>query len=287
MRSRLTIATLALCAPLLGACATPAQAPEEAVPPAGQTAQMPQATAPEAAATEGGQKEAHAGPHWTYEGEDGPARWGALDASFAACASGAEQSPIDLAGAAAEDLANIAFNYQSTDVRILNNGHTVQVNYDPGSFLEVDGERYDLAQFHFHAPSEHTIDGKPSAAELHLVHKNAAGKLAVVGVMIDEGAENAAVAPVWGNLPATESAEASLGIRFNAADVLPADRTTYRYPGSLTTPPCTEGVRWHVMTQPIEMSPGQIEAFHSLFAAGNNRPVQSVNAREVVLDSSP
>ncbi len=140
--------------------------------------------------------------HWTYEGEEGPDHWGDLAPDYATCGTGTSQSPIDLTSAADQDFTNIAFHYQPSEVKILNNGHTVQVNYDAGSYIEVDGQRYEVAQFHYHAPSEHAVDGKLYAAELHIVHKNAAEQLAVVGLLIEEGAENAAFAELLANLPA-------------------------------------------------------------------------------------
>jgi carbonic anhydrase len=233
-----------------------------------------------------GEETAHK-PHWSYEGEGGPEHWGDLDPEFVLCGTGESQSPVDIvrADAIPQELPNIAFNYQPTEVKIINNGHAIQVNYDPGSYIEVDGVRYDLLQFHFHAPSEHTFDGKLLAMEMHLVHKSADGKLAVVGVMIEEGAENAAYQPVWDNLPAEEGPEQATGLQVNAADLLPAEKMTYRYSGSLTTPPCSEGVSWFVMTNPVALSAKQITAFESIYK-GNNRPVLPLHGREIVVDTS-
>ena len=147
--------------------------------------------------------------HWTYEGAEGPESWGKLDTSYATCGVGKSQSPIDIVHPDMQDLPNIVFHYQPSEVKILNNGHTVQVNYDPGSYIEIDGQRYDLLQFHYHAPSEHTLNGKSFAAELHLVHKSASGKLAVVGILIEEGAQNAAYQPLLTNMPAEKSPEST------------------------------------------------------------------------------
>lgn len=226
-------------------------------------------------------------PHWTYEGEEGPEHWGDLDPSFATCGTGTSQSPIDVSNPAEQDLANIVFHYQPSEINILNNGHTVQVNYDTGSYIELDGVRYDVAQFHYHAPSEHAVDGKLFAAELHIVHKNADGSLAVVGILLDEGAQNNAFQPFIENLPAEKSDVKDTGTTINAADLLPSVQTTFRYSGSLTTPPCTEGVNWLVMTTSVEISTSQIEALTSLFEEGNNRPVQPLNDRPLAEDSTP
>lgn len=229
--------------------------------------------------------------HFTYEGEAGPTNWATLSTGYADCA-GNHQSPIDLTAAAAQDMANLVFHYQPSRISIKNNGHTIEVGYDPGSSIELDGHRYKLLQFHFHAPSEHTINGRPAAAELHLVHEIEDGSLpagskAVVGVMIQEGAENPAFATVWDNLyVATATAQTADG-EVNAAEMLPAVQTTYRYPGSLTTPPCTENVAWNVMTEPIEMSQAQIDSFRGVFEGANNRPLQPINDRELAVDSTP
>lgn len=224
--------------------------------------------------------------HWTYEGEEGPEHWGDLSPDYAACSTGKSQSPINIEAPAAEDLPNIVFNYQPSEVNILNNGHTAQVNYDEGSYIELDGVKYNVAQFHYHAPSEHTVDGKTFAAELHIVHKTADGKLAVVGLLLQEGAENAGLAPFINNLPKEKADVKDAGVKINVADLLPSVLTTFRYSGSLTTPPCAEGVSWLVMTTPIEASAEQLAALEGLFE-GNNRPVQPLNERSLVEDNTP
>ncbi len=226
-------------------------------------------------------------PHWTYEGEEGPEHWDEIDSAFAVCGTGTSQSPIDISAPSEKDLSNITFHYQSSEVNILNNGHTAQVNYDVGSYIELDGVRYDVAQFHYHAPSEHAIDGKLFAAEIHIVHKNADGQLAVVGILLEEGAENAAFAPFINNLPTEKADVKNTGVTINATDFLPAAQTTFRYSGSLTTPPCTEGVSWLVMTTPVQASAEQLHALETLFEHHNNRPVQELNDRPLAEDSTP
>jgi carbonic anhydrase len=210
-----------------------------------------------------------------------------LDPSYAVCGTGKQQSPIDVSSPKEEDLANIVFHYQPSEENILNNGHTVQVNYDAGSYIELDGVRYDVAQFHYHAPSEHSIDGKSFAAELHIVHKSADGTLAVVGILLDEGPQNDALQPFIEKLPAEKSDVKDAGVKINAADFLPSVQTTFRYSGSLTTPPCTEGVNWLLMTTPVEASAEQLHALEGLFEGGNNRPVQPLNDRPLAEDSTP
>lgn len=226
-------------------------------------------------------------PHWTYEGEEGPSRWGELDESYAVCGTGQSQSPVDVANASEQDLTNISFHYQPSAVNILNNGHTVQVNYDPGSYIELDNTRYDVVQFHYHAPSEHTVDGESFPAELHIVHRNADGNLAVVGILLRDGSENAAYQPFTNNLPAEKADAKDVGETINVMDMLPSVQTTFRYSGSLTTPPCTEGVNWLLMTTPVELSNQQLAALDSLFEGGNNRPVQQINDRTLIEDNTP
>jgi len=225
-------------------------------------------------------------PHWTYEGEEGPAHWGELDASYATCGTGQEQSPIDIAAPQTQDLTNISFHYQPSKLNILNNGHTAQVNYDAGSYIELDGVRYDVLQFHYHSPSEHTVNGEAFPAEVHIVHKNADGNLAVVGILLREGAENSAYGPFIDNLPASESEAKDAGVTVDAAGLLPTEQTTYRYDGSLTTPPCSEGVKWLLMTTPVELSSEQLDKLDAMFEA-NNRPVQPLEGRTPIEDGTP
>ncbi|MFC1974844.1 carbonic anhydrase [Chloroflexota bacterium] len=230
---------------------------------------------------------AASGPHWTYEGEVGPEHWGELSEEFAACGEGMEQSPIDVPASAPVNAADIVFNYQPVDLKIKNNGHTVKVDYAGGnSSMEIDGKTYHLAQFHFHALSEHTLGGNHSDGEMHLVHQSPDGEYTVVGVMLERGAENAAFALVWDNMPAEEGEpETVSGVTVNAADLLPADQSYYRYNGSFTTPPCTEGVNWFVMSNPVELSDAQMVAFEVIYDY-NYRPVQPLNAR-TFLETSP
>lgn len=224
--------------------------------------------------------------HWTYEGEEGPAHWGELDPAYEMCGKGKSQSPIDISSPGEQDLANIVFHYQPSEMNILNNGHTVQVNYDAGSYIELDGVRYDVVQFHYHAPSEHEVNGKLFAAELHIVHKSADGKLAVVGLLLQEGSANAALDPFIKNLPPEKSELKDVGVKINISEFLPVVQTTYRYSGSLTTPPCSEGVSWLIMTTPVALESAQLSKLERLFEA-NNRPAQPLNDRLVTEDNTP
>lgn len=229
-----------------------------------------------ATATAGG------GAHWGYSGHEGPGHWGELSPEYSACAEGKNQSPINLRAFAEAELAPIEFRYAGQATEILNNGHTVQANYSGGSSIVVDGQEFELKQFHFHAPSENQINGESFPMEAHLVHADADGNLAVVAVMFEAGASNAAIAKLWKDMPEHAGDKNALGAKVGAAELLPADRDYYRFNGSLTTPPCTEGVRWLVMKQPVSLSEGQVEAFAHVLHHPNNRPVQAVNARSIL-----
>ena len=221
---------------------------------------------------------------WGYEDANGPDVWGQLNPDYVLCAEGTMQSPIDLADAMGSALPEIMFNYQPSAMSAHHNGHTIDVAPAEENWIEIDGERYDLLQFHFHAPSEHTVAGEFFEMEMHLVHRNEAGTLAVVGVMIAQGEGNAAFDPLWAQLPAAAGETNQVeNAAIDAGDLLPGDRQTYRYDGSLTTPPCSEGVKWNVLTTPIELSEMQIAAFKAVVHT-NNRPVQPLNERELLLD---
>ncbi len=225
----------------------------------------------------------HGAVHWTYTGATGPSTWASLDEGNSACGAGHSQSPIDIAQPSGADLPDIVFEYKPSTIEFVNNGHSVQNNYQPGSFITVDGKRYQLAQLHFHAPSEHHVRGKSYDAEMHLVHKADDGALAVVGVLIESGRENKAFEKLWSQMPETKGDDNKSADTIDAAALLPADRTAYRYGGSLTTPPCSEGVNWSILVTPIQMSGQQLATFTKLYH-GNNRPVQPLNGRLVLED---
>ena len=219
-----------------------------------------------------------AGPSWSYEPHNGPDLWGTLDPEFSTCGSGQEQSPIDLTAAEPADLPPVEVDYRRTRIAIENNGHTIQVNPDPGSGIVLGGVRSDLLQFHFHHASEHTVDGIQFPLEMHLVHRSDSGSLTVVGVLFTEGPANEALAPVWEHLPAEPAASHVVPGELDLAALLPSVQTSWRYPGSLTTPPCTEGVSWVVLTERPTMSEAQIAAFGAIHP-NNFRPVQPLGER--------
>jgi carbonic anhydrase len=217
--------------------------------------------------------------HWGYTGHAGAAHWGEMSSDFAACKLGKEQSPIDIRGGKKVELPALAFEYAASNAEVVNNGHTIQVNLAGGTLTAASG-RYALLQFHFHTPSEEKVHGKSYPLGVHLVHRNEQGQLAVVGVLFKLGKENPALAKVFAAMPSSEGTKAALPEAFNPADFLPTERGYYAFAGSLTTPPCSEGVRWHVIKQPLEMSPAQLAQFKKLFPM-NARPVQPLNGRVI------
>jgi carbonic anhydrase len=232
-------------------------------------------------------KEAHSThtDQWSYEGETGPEHWGELDKTNSVCVNGSEQSPINIEFSQVKTdkkVENIQIQYEPTPFTLVNNGHTVQANATTESNrILVEGNEYKLAQFHFHTPSEHQFNGQNYDMELHLVHKDTNGKIAVLGVMIQEGKENEKLASVWDVLPKEETAEdISVKERVDLQGILPQQQTSFHYNGSLTTPPCTEEVKWVIFEQPIEMSKEQIQAFRKIFP-DNHRPVQPLNDSEL------
>ena len=222
--------------------------------------------------------------HWGYSGDVGPEHWDELSADFALCGKGTAQTPIDIVPTNSEALVNPAFQYQAGEVTIVNNGHTIQANAAAGNTMTIDGVTYTLAQMHFHAPSEHTINGVPAAMELHFVHKAADGTLAVVGALVEQGAAANAAWDAYATALQGLTAE-STPATLDWPALLPAEVMTFRYIGSLTTPPCSEGVHWLVIQTPLQMSAAQIAAFTHIYT-GNARPVQNSNDREVVADNS-
>ncbi len=235
---------------------------------------------------------------WSYEGDTAPAHWGDLEAadgtSYATCGTGTTQSPINLTAADPHDLTNISFDYKNNTDTVINNGHTVQVNASDTatSSITVDGKTYKVLQVHFHSPSEHQVDGKLADAEFHIVHQADDDSLAVVGILLNGGAstENAGYASLITQFAQTkghEYSEVNLTSAIDFNDLLPAagSRTTYRYTGSLTTPPCSENVKWHVMTTAIDVTDAQITALKEYFD-GNNRPVNEIDQHVLIQDTT-
>lgn len=219
---------------------------------------------------------------WGYEGANGPTAWGSLDETFALCAEGRTQSPVDIIAANTEPTTEtLSFDYPNPPAETLNNGHTVEALLAEGDELVLDGEHYSLEQFHFHAPSEHTLNGTHAAAEIHFVHQNADGAYAVVGVFVKAGEANPVLTTLLPELPTEIGDPVPTKALVKTADLIPEGGTVYRYQGSLTTPPCSQGVTWLVMAKPVTMSRAQLTALDALIAP-NNRPVQALHGRSVL-----
>ena len=223
-------------------------------------------------------------PHWGYEGEEGPEHWAELSAKYALCRDGKNQSPIDLVADFRVDLPELVFEYHGTPIHETNNGHTIMLKVLGESFLSVPEKnwRFKLLQGHFHSPSEHTVNGESFPMEIHLVHSDEAEQFTVVGIMVEEGEENEMLNRIWSFMPEQvgESKESPLTV-FEAG-VLPPTRNYFSYDGSLTTPPCTEGVRWIVLRDPFTASAEQIARFKERVGPSTNRPTQPHNARMIL-----
>ena len=217
--------------------------------------------------------------HWTYAGPTGAANWARLSPEYAQCAQGKRQSPIDIKDGVRVQLEGVKFDYKPSALKVTNNGHTIQVGYDPGSTINVAGVTYELVQFHFHRPAEERVNGRPFDMVVHLVHKSKDGQLAVVAVLMMPGDENAFIKTVWNHLPLDVGLdEAPTGVNIDMNQLLPKLRGYYTYVGSLTTPPCTEGVRWIVLRTPVQVSRTQISTFGRLYEM-NARPIQPAHSR--------
>jgi carbonic anhydrase len=232
--------------------------------------------------------------HWGYEGDEGPLQWADLSPEFALCRDGAEQSPIDISGAVAVEGAGLERRFgetvlsvrqRATVMDIVDNGHTIQVTNDTPMSIQIDETLYELVQYHFHSPSEHTIDGEHAQLEAHFVHRSAAGELAVLGVLVEEGAHDVIWDQFISQLPNGPGDDRHLeGLDLDMSQFRPLPRRYYRYEGSLTTPPCSEGVRWAVMAEKRQISAEQMAAIVSHLHS-NNRPVQSLGKRTIGLVS--
>ena len=277
---------------------TPAPTPVKASPPPIKPSTITVYTAPAAAPkarkpakSEGYMLElAHAEPakqhahiHWDYEGEGGPENWSKLDPKNTSCAIGQRQSPIDIRDGIKVDLEQIKFSYRPSNFRIIDNGHTVQVEVGENS-INLTGKTYELVQFHFHRPSEEKVNGQRFDMVVHLVHKSDEGQLAVVAVLLERGSENAFIQTLWNNLPLEKNvAVQPPTTQVDLASLLPPTRSYYTYMGSLTTPPCSEGVLWLVMKQPVQVSQDQINIFSRLYK-NNARPIQPAAGRVIKED---
>lgn len=249
------------------------------LPASVSTTALPQRMAQAAAPHPPGAAHAHAKIHWSYEGAGGPENWGKLGRDNVACSSGKRQSPIDIRDGIRVDLEPIQFAYRPSNFRVVDNGHTVQVSLAGGGGISLLGKSYQLVQFHFHRPAEERINGKRFDMVAHLVHKSDDGKLAVVAVLLEQGGENPLIQTVWNNLPLEKNEEVMPpSMMLDLGWLLPDNRSYYTYMGSLTTPPCSEGVLWLVLKQPQQISAEQLQIFSRLYR-NNARPVQPAASR--------
>jgi len=217
--------------------------------------------------------------HWSYSGEESPAHWGDI---AAVCKTGQAQSPIGFNSRGAitkGPFPKLEIAWQPTvSAQAVDNGHTIQVNVPPGNFLNFGGMQYELKQFHFHSPSEHNVNGEHTAMEMHFVHASADGKTLVLGVLLKTGKANAGLDPIFSALPPPGGEPKPVQIALTS--LLPKDHTHFAYVGSLTTPPCTEGVQWLVVVAQPQVSKAQVDAFHSRYPA-NARPTQAWHGRKI------
>ena len=222
------------------------------------------------------------GVAWSYLGEDGPENWGSLATEYATCKTGKNRSPVNITDTIEGDLPSLELDYKTGGKHVINNGHTVQINYVQGSDMQVGDKTFELKQFHVHAPSENAIDGKLYPMDAHFVHADEDGNLAVIGLMFEIGEANAELEKAWQQMPSEPSGLVELTTAVNALSLMPEDHDYYRFNGSLTTPPCSEGVSWFVMKEPVTASREQIEKFSNAMKHPTNRPVQPINARLIV-----
>jgi carbonic anhydrase len=220
------------------------------------------------------------GTYWSYEGESGPANWSKINVDWAKCSSGRRQSPIDIRDGMKVNLEQIGFDYHPSSFNEIDNGHTIQVTVGGGNFITVGNQTYELQEFHFHRPSEERINGRGTEMVIHLVHKSAEGKLAIVAVLLERGKANELIQTVWNNLPLEKNEVVAPSIVLDLLQALPEHREYYTYMGSISTPPCTENVLWMVMKQPMQASPAQMALFSRLYPL-NARPVQSSFGRVI------
>ncbi|WP_426938895.1 carbonic anhydrase [Pseudarthrobacter sp. S3] len=224
-----------------------------------------------------------AAPHaWSYDGAEGPDHWGALSSDFGSCSSGTAQSPIDVGGASGIRPAPITLAYSASEGEMTDNGHTTELRARTAQGITVEGKQYDFKQMHFHAPSEHTLEGVRYEAEFHFVHQADDGGLAVIGILATVGATNAAWAPFTDGVPAAADGQKVAAGVVDFPALFPASLDHVAYDGSLTTPPCSEGVRWLLLETTVELGAGQLAALRAAHA-GNNRPVQPLNGRDVAV----
>jgi carbonic anhydrase len=224
----------------------------------------------------------HDTKHWGYTADVAPSHWSELNKQYHMCSEGKSQSPINIVASSDIDLPALKLDYKTKSGTVIDNGHSVQINIEAGSTFSIGKDIYELKQFHFHTPSENNINAKSFPLEAHFVHATADGKLAVVGVMFEEGEANPILAKIWGNFPLKTGEK--INFVLSSDDVkalLPKNKDYYKFTGSLTTPPCSEEVKWHVIKTPLTISKEQVKQFFDIYGHTNNRPIQDTNKRSI------
>lgn len=222
--------------------------------------------------------------HWEYEGDNGPQYWGSIKEEFKMCSQGKMQTPINIIPTDNINLKPLKFNYNTSASDLINNGHTVQINIVNGSSVKIDNIKYELKQFHFHTPSENNINGKSYPLESHFVHASKDGRLAVVAIMFEEGEENPILKKIWSKFSIIKK-NIKIPIELTSNDIeniMPTNKAYYKFMGSLTTPPCSENVKWNVFKVPVKISKKQIQQFFNIFGHTNNRPIQPTDNRKIL-----
>ncbi|RKZ79679.1 MAG: carbonate dehydratase [Candidatus Parabeggiatoa sp. nov. 1] len=223
----------------------------------------------------------HGSAHWSYDDDTGPAHWGQLSEKYASCANGKQQSPIDITNSIKADLPPLGFNYSPISLTIENNGHTIKMKADKAGSLKIGENTYQLLQFHTHAPSEGAINGKRADMVIHLVHKSAQGEFAVVAVFLETGEmANPLIETLWNVMPKTPGEPQHHEVQIDINQLLPKEKNYYTFDGSVTRPPCTEGIKWVVLKQTVSISAEQLAQYQAVYT-GNARPLQPLNGREV------
>jgi len=221
--------------------------------------------------------------HWGYTADVGPSHWSELNKQYNMCSEGKSQSPINIVATSDVNLSALDLNYTTASTSVIDNGHSVQVNIASGSTFTIGTDKYELKQFHFHTPSENNINAKSFPLEAHFVHATADGKLAVVAVMFEEGKENAILSKIWGKFPLKRGEKTDFNLTSEDVNTLmPKDKDYYKFTGSLTTPPCSEEVKWHVIKKPQTVSKEQVKQFFDIYGHTNNRPIQDTNKRNII-----
>jgi len=218
------------------------------------------------------------GTHWSYEGDSGPANWSKINVDWGKCGTGNRQSPIDIRDGMKVELEQISFDYHPSSFNVADNGHTVQVGVGSGNYITVQNRMFELQQFHFHRPSGDRINGKTYEMVVHLVHRDAEGRQAILALMLERGTPQATIQTVWNNLPLEKFDTMSPSILLDPMEMVPTRRDYYTYMGSMEQPPCSENVLWLVMKQPVQASAAQMALFSRLYPL-NARPIQATNGR--------